>query len=59
MGKDIYETWYVINNFIKDNYDMEMLWNKGGKTGVYELKYRKSGKSFCAMYPREKKRCAY
>jgi phage-related protein len=54
MGDEIYKTWYAINNFIKENYDMEMLWNSGGRTGVYELKYRKSGKTLCALYPREK-----
>ena len=54
MEEEIYKTWYDINNFIKDNYDMEMIWNSGGKTGVYELKYRRSGKTLCALYPREK-----
>jgi hypothetical protein len=54
MGEDIYITWHAINKFIEDNYDMDMLWNNGGKTGIYELKYRKSGKTFCALYPREK-----
>lgn len=54
MGEDIFETWCSINNFIKNNYNMDVLWDGGGKTGVFELKYRKSGKTFCALYPREK-----
>jgi hypothetical protein len=54
MEEDVFKTWCAINNFIKDNYDMDMLWDNGGKTGVFELKYRKSGKTFCAFYPREK-----
>ncbi|WP_180963965.1 DUF3788 domain-containing protein [Haloimpatiens massiliensis] len=54
MGEDIFETWCSINNFIKNNYNMDILWDGGGKTGVFELKYRKSGKTFCALYPREK-----
>ncbi len=54
MEEDVFKTWCSINNFIKDNYDMDMLWDNGGKTGVFELKYRKSGKTFCALYPREK-----
>lgn len=54
MEEDVFKTWCAINNFIKDNYDMDMLWDNGGKTGVFELKYRKSGKTFCALYPREK-----
>lgn len=53
MGENIFKTWCAINNFIKKNYDMEILWDSGGKTGVYELKYRKSGKTLCALYPRE------
>ncbi|WP_040210286.1 DUF3788 domain-containing protein [Clostridium polynesiense] len=53
MGKDAYRAWCSINNFIKDNYNMDMIWDNGGKTGVFELKYRKSGKTFCALYPRE------
>ncbi len=54
MGEDIFEAWCSINNFIKNNYNMDVLWDGGGKTGVFELKYRKSGKTFCALYPREK-----
>ncbi|WP_346880345.1 MULTISPECIES: DUF3788 domain-containing protein [unclassified Clostridium] len=54
MEEDVFKTWCAINNFIKDNYDTDMLWDNGGKTGVFELKYRKSGKTFCALYPREK-----
>lgn len=54
MEEDVFKNWCAINNFIKDNYHMDMLWDNGGKTGVFELKYRKSGKTFCALYPREK-----
>lgn len=54
MEEDVFKTWYAINNFIKDNYDMDMLWDNGGKTGTFELKYRKGGKTFCALYPRDK-----
>lgn len=57
MGEDIFKTWSAINNFIKDNYDMEMIWDNGGKAGVFELKYRKGGRTFCALYPREKGIC--
>ncbi len=53
MGENVFKVWCAINNFIFKNYDMDILWDGGGKTGVYELKYRKSGKTFCALYPRE------
>ncbi len=57
IGEDIFKIWSAINNFIKDNYDMEMIWDNGGKAGVFELKYRKGGRTFCALYPREKGIC--
>ena len=33
---------------------MERLWNKGGKAWTYEYKYRRGGKTLCALYAREK-----
>lgn len=57
MGEDHFKVWSEINQFILTNYDMESLWNGGGKTGVYELKYRKGGKTFCALYPKEQGFC--
>lgn len=53
MGNYTFEIWEAVNDFILNNYNMDMLWDTGGKTGVFELKYRKSGKTFCALYPRE------
>lgn len=32
---------------------MECLWNKGGKAWTYEYKYRRGGKTLCALYARE------
>ena len=32
---------------------MERLWNKGGKAWTYEYKYRRGGKTLCALYARE------
>ena len=53
MGEDKHKIWRNLREFIEVNYTMESLWDKGGKTGVYELKYRKSGKTLCALYPKE------
>jgi hypothetical protein len=53
MGEEKFKIWTDLKGFIENNYDLESMWNKGGETGVYELKYRKSGKTLCAMYPRE------
>jgi hypothetical protein len=57
MGDNIFRNWSLINKFIEKNYEMDILWNKGGKTGVYELKYRKSSKTLCALYPKERGLC--
>ncbi len=43
MEEDVFKTWCAINNVIKDNYDLDMLWDNDGKTSVFELKYRKRG----------------
>ena len=32
---------------------MERTWNKGGKAWKYEYKYRRGGKTLCALYARE------
>ena len=32
---------------------MERTWNSGGKAWVYEYKYRRGGKTLCALYARE------
>lgn len=53
LGEEKFKAWSEINSFIEKNYNIEFMWDKGGKTGVYELKYRKSGRTLCALYPRE------
>ena len=53
MGKEKFKAWTEINSFIEKNYNVESMWDKGGKTGIYELKYRRGGKTLCALYPRE------
>lgn len=57
MGENMFKTWCTINCFIEDHYIMDIMWDHGGKTGVSELKYRKGGRTFCALYPREKGMC--
>lgn len=53
MDEEKFKIWSEINGFIEKNYNVEFMWDKGGKTGIYELKYRKSGKTLCALYPRQ------
>lgn len=57
MGEKCYKAWSDIISFIDKNYDYEGLYNKGGKKGVYELKYRKNGRPLCALYPRQNGLC--
>lgn len=57
MGEEKFKAWSEINSFIDENYNVESIWNDGGKVGTYELKYRKSGKTLCALYPRKSGMC--
>ena len=53
VGKSLYEVWNNLCALIDEHYDMERLWDKGGKAWKYEYKYRRGGKTLCALYARE------
>ena len=53
MGKPLYEVWNQLCALLDENYDMDHLWGKGGKAWTYEYKYRRGGKTLCALYARE------
>ncbi len=53
VGKSLYEIWNKLCTVIDENYDMDCLWNTGGKAWTYEYKYRRGGKTLCALYARE------
>lgn len=53
LGKSCYQIWLKVIGLIKQHYLMDILWNKGGKTASYEMKFRRGGKTLCALYPRE------
>ena len=53
VGESLYEIWIKLCALIDENYDMDRLWNKGGKAWTYEYKYRRGGKTLCALYARE------
>ena len=53
VGKSLYNVWNELCALIDKNYNMDHLWNSGGKNWVYEYKYRKGGKTLCALYARE------
>lgn len=53
VGEGLYDVWTALCERIEEQYDMERLWNPGGKAWNYEYKYRRGGKTLCALYARE------
>lgn len=53
VGESLYDIWNQLNALIEEKYDMDCSWNKGGKVWTYEYKYRRGGKTLCALYARE------
>lgn len=53
LGPELYEVWTCLCAAIDEKYEMETIWNKGGKMWQYEYKYRRGGKTLCALYIRE------
>lgn len=52
-GEDLNGVWIALCEAIEEKYDMEQLQNRGGKAWDYEYKYRRGGKTLCALYARE------
>ena len=53
VGQPLNEIWNSLCSLIDEKYDMDRLWDKGGKAWTYEYKYRRGGKTLCALYARE------
>lgn len=53
VGQPLFEVWTKLCAAIDEKYDMECLWNSGGKAWDYEYKYRRGGKTMCALYARK------
>lgn len=53
VGKPLYSVWSELCALIDEAYDMDRLWDRGGKALTYEYKYRRGGKTLCALYARE------
>ena len=53
VGETLYDVWNKLCALIDEKYDMDCLWDKGGKAWKYEYKYRRGGKTLCALYARE------
>ncbi len=54
VGQALYEAWQTLCCLIDERYEMDRLWSSGGKAWTYEYKYRRGGKTLCALYAREK-----
>ena len=53
IGISLFDVWNKLCVIIDEKYDMECLWNNGGKAWEYEYKYRRGGKTLCALYARK------
>ena len=49
-GKELYYLRTSLHQLIEQKYNMEQMWNHGGKKWTYEYKYRRGGKTLCALY---------
>ena len=53
VGDSLWDIWRQLCTVIDEHYDMDRIWNAGGKAWMYEYKYRRGGKTLCALYARE------
>ncbi len=53
IGQSLYDVWQKLCAAIDEKYDMDRIWNNGGKAWTYEYKYRRGGKTLCSLYARE------
>lgn len=53
VGARLYGVWNQLCALIEQRYDMERLWGQGGKAWTWEYKYRRGGKTLCALYAAE------
>lgn len=54
LGQPLFEVWQNLCSAIDYKYEMERVWNAGGKNWTYEYKYRRGGKTLCSLYARKK-----
>lgn len=50
LGLSAYSVWKRFCSEISEWYEMECQWNDGGKKWKYEYKFRRGGKTLCALY---------
>lgn len=55
IGQPLYEVWCDLCSAIDAAYNAEHLRSGGGRAWDHEYKFRKGGKTLCALYAREKR----
>lgn len=53
LGVEKFNAWQAVCSLVDSLYEMDTLWNSGGKNWIYEYKYRRGGKTLCALYARD------
>lgn len=53
IGPASWKGWEMITRYVRDYYEVDESWGRGGKAWTYELKFRKGGKTLCCLYARE------
>lgn len=51
IGQPIAEAWTGLRRFLVDTYEIEPIFNSGGKKYGWNLQHRKGGRPLCEMYP--------
>ena len=55
IGEDKLTLWSALCDMIERLYEMDTIWGKGGREWTYEYKYRRGGKTLCALYAKEQR----
>ena len=53
LGQSLFEVWQALCSAIDEKYEMDRLWDTGGKNWTYEYKYRRGGKTLCSLYAKD------
>ena len=53
LGQSLFEVWQALCSAIDEKYEMDRLWDTGGKNWPYEYKYRRGGKTLCSLYAKD------
>lgn len=49
----LFKVWEELCQTVEESYDTDRLWNPGGKKWDVEYKYRRGGKTLCALYAKK------